>query len=352
MPSSTIASWPVGQVASRLKHSGRELVPAVDADGAGLHREVDAPLTGVRVDLGLGASARLRRCRAAGPELVAGDDGAVAGPSRSSTTVAWPGRPGRRASSGSPPVGTVDGRAGAVGRRRRRSRRCRRRRRSCRRLRRWSWRPRRGAAGCRAVGRFGNGGGRAGHRLATRRAAGSAAPAGSAARRSGRRARGRGPGPSRRAARRRSLLPWRVISGSATPSASTRLRMMSIAWSSTPLSTVAFGCSTTEAPPCRSRPSCGLLPVTSVRPRATDGDDDDDDEGENEVAPHRSAVVVARRLLRTARSAPASESSRRSSARRPVAAPLVSDLGDGPASHPHLDALGDLEPGWCRPRAR
>src|SRR5438874_923507 len=59
-------------------------------------------------------------------------------------------------------------------------------------------------------------------------------------------------------------LPCRLMSGSATPMASTRLRMISIDWSSTPESTLFFGASTTDAPPCRSSPSWGELPATRV----------------------------------------------------------------------------------------
>ena len=65
------------------------------------------------------------------------------------------------------------------------------------------------------------------------------------------------------------LSPWRLISGSATPSASTRLRMMSTAWSIESLLTFfPTGWSTTEMPPCRSRPRIGSLPEISVAPRA------------------------------------------------------------------------------------
>src|SRR5438477_13210873 len=54
------------------------------------------------------------------------------------------------------------------------------------------------------------------------------------------------------------------MSGEATSMASTRLRMISIDWSSTPESTLFFGASTTDAPPCRSSPSWGELPETRV----------------------------------------------------------------------------------------
>ena len=65
------------------------------------------------------------------------------------------------------------------------------------------------------------------------------------------------------------LSPWRLMSGSATPSESTRLRMMSTAWSIDALLTFfPTGWSTTETPPCRSRPSTGSLPEISVAPRA------------------------------------------------------------------------------------
>ena len=52
--------------------------------------------------------------------------------------------------------------------------------------------------------------------------------------------------------------PWRAISGSATPSASTRLRMISIVWSIVSESVGCDGASTTDTPPCRSRPSSGV----------------------------------------------------------------------------------------------
>ena len=54
------------------------------------------------------------------------------------------------------------------------------------------------------------------------------------------------------------LSPWRLMSGSDTPSASTRLRMMLMAWLSTPDFTLCLGASTTDAPPCRSSPSLGV----------------------------------------------------------------------------------------------
>src|SRR5437879_1792083 len=64
-------------------------------------------------------------------------------------------------------------------------------------------------------------------------------------------------------------LPWRPMSGSATPRASTRARMIEIDVLSTPLSTFFSGWRTTERPPCRSRPRSGELPAASVAPRAT-----------------------------------------------------------------------------------
>jgi hypothetical protein len=50
------------------------------------------------------------------------------------------------------------------------------------------------------------------------------------------------------------FLPCWVISGSATPRASTRLRMISIDVLRSLLLAFVFGDSTTDAPPCRSRP--------------------------------------------------------------------------------------------------
>src|SRR5207248_6676597 len=61
-------------------------------------------------------------------------------------------------------------------------------------------------------------------------------------------------------------LPWRSISGSATPMASTRLRMISMAWSSVPDFTLFLGWSTSEAPRWRSRPWWGVLPDAMVAP--------------------------------------------------------------------------------------
>ena len=58
--------------------------------------------------------------------------------------------------------------------------------------------------------------------------------------------------------------PWRVMSGSATPRASTRSRMMVSAWSSCSSDASPVGASTTDTPPWRSRPSSGLLPATRV----------------------------------------------------------------------------------------
>src|SRR5918997_5906811 len=66
--------------------------------------------------------------------------------------------------------------------------------------------------------------------------------------------------------------PWRVISGSATPRASTRSRMMLRAWSSCSPDASPVGASTTDTPPCRSRPSSGLFPEATVAaspPKAT-----------------------------------------------------------------------------------
>ena len=59
------------------------------------------------------------------------------------------------------------------------------------------------------------------------------------------------------------LAPWREISGSATPSESMRLRMISIARSSVSGLVWVFGFSTTETPPFRSRPSCGRCSASS-----------------------------------------------------------------------------------------
>ncbi len=55
-------------------------------------------------------------------------------------------------------------------------------------------------------------------------------------------------------------LPWRVMSGSATPSASTRRLMIFRAWSSDEPVAWPFGASTTDVPPSRSSPSCGEWP--------------------------------------------------------------------------------------------
>ena len=62
------------------------------------------------------------------------------------------------------------------------------------------------------------------------------------------------------------LLPCRLISGSATPSESTRFRMMLTAWPNVPGSTLTpcLGASTTEMPPWRSRPSWGVVPVAKT----------------------------------------------------------------------------------------
>ena len=69
--------------------------------------------------------------------------------------------------------------------------------------------------------------------------------------------------------------PWRVISGSATPRLSTRLRMMSTATSSgVGACTCPTGARTTEMPPWRSRPSTGCVARASV---ADEGADDHDD---------------------------------------------------------------------------
>ena len=62
----------------------------------------------------------------------------------------------------------------------------------------------------------------------------------------------------------RMLSPWRVISGSATPRASTRWRMMAMASLMVSLSVSPLGWSTTDTPPWRSRPSSGLLPAAKV----------------------------------------------------------------------------------------
>src|SRR3954470_8565364 len=60
------------------------------------------------------------------------------------------------------------------------------------------------------------------------------------------------------------LLPCWVISGSATPRASTRLRMISIAVFRSLLLALVLGESTTDAPPWRSRPRWGVFPETIV----------------------------------------------------------------------------------------
>ena len=105
----------------------------------------------------------------------------------------------------------------------RRDRGLRRRRRSAR---------RRGGRCVVAPGAVGGRGGRGRLLLSPRPTAPARAPAGSAARRSCRRARRPCRGPSRRGGRRRCRCPGGVISGSATPRPSTRLRMMSTATSS------------------------------------------------------------------------------------------------------------------------
>ena len=58
--------------------------------------------------------------------------------------------------------------------------------------------------------------------------------------------------------------PWRRISGSATPRLSTRSRIRSTARSRLAVLKSPTGCWVIEMPPCRSRPSDGLLPATSV----------------------------------------------------------------------------------------
>src|SRR5579884_2423158 len=60
------------------------------------------------------------------------------------------------------------------------------------------------------------------------------------------------------------VLPVRVICGSATPSESTRLRMMFTAVLSVSFVVLPTGASTTEIPPCRSRPRTGVLPLSNV----------------------------------------------------------------------------------------
>ena len=59
-------------------------------------------------------------------------------------------------------------------------------------------------------------------------------------------------------------LPCRVISGSSVPKLSTRLRMMSMATSRVSLLNLPTGDSTTDVPPCRSRPSTGSWPAWTV----------------------------------------------------------------------------------------
>src|SRR6266496_148852 len=58
------------------------------------------------------------------------------------------------------------------------------------------------------------------------------------------------------------LPPTRLMSGSATPSASTRSRIRSSALSMTPLSVFFGASSTTDSPPSRSRPRSGRVFVT------------------------------------------------------------------------------------------
>ena len=60
------------------------------------------------------------------------------------------------------------------------------------------------------------------------------------------------------------VLPCRLTSGSAMPRASTRLRMISAAVSSVDTSDPSTGNSTTETPPCRSRPSAGRFDDNNV----------------------------------------------------------------------------------------
>ena len=126
-----------------------------------LHREVDAPLTGVRVDLGLGglhAGAGER----GGAELVTGDDGVVPVFLLEHDVL---GRivliGGRRRTA---PVGTVTVVPVLLPCYERRSRHCRRPRRCARGGGRGRG-PGGGAAGCCAVARFGDAGGRAGRGL-------------------------------------------------------------------------------------------------------------------------------------------------------------------------------------------
>ena len=58
------------------------------------------------------------------------------------------------------------------------------------------------------------------------------------------------------------------MSGSATPRASTRLRMISMAVDRSLLFALCLGWSTTEAPPWRSRPRFGVVLVAIVVPNA------------------------------------------------------------------------------------
>ena len=62
--------------------------------------------------------------------------------------------------------------------------------------------------------------------------------------------------------------PWRAMSGSATPSASTRLRMISIVSFRASSVTSLVGWRTTDTPPWRSRPSWGVVSVANTAARA------------------------------------------------------------------------------------
>ena len=66
-----------------------------------------------------------------------------------------------------------------------------------------------------------------------------------------------------------TVSPWRMISGSATPIASTRERMISTATSSATASYSPSGCNVIDAPPCKSRPSDGASPLATVKPTET-----------------------------------------------------------------------------------
>src|SRR5262245_59280960 len=114
------------------------------------------------------------------------------------------------------------------------------------------------------------------------------------------------------------------MSGSATPRASTRFRMMSTAWSMvSSFSTGPLGCSTTETPPWRSRPRTGELPARKVqrrRPRVT-------------TTKKMSAGTPLRRTEASVLLVPV----------RVVPRVPLDQLGDGAALDAHDHPVGDLE---------